>query len=104
MSLKGISFYALIISILSILITNEKIYYLYLLVFFIMFLIIKKYNFKVALILLIIPMFFSCYKLNSVRLVINRVRWDLIASNKTITPKDVEEILKTRDNKNVNSQ
>lgn len=66
MSLKGISFYALIISILSILITNEKIYYLYLLVFFIMFLIIKKYNFKVALILLIIPMFFSCYKLNSV--------------------------------------
>ena len=63
MFIKGISFYAFLIAIFSIIIVNTKAYFLILFVILLILFILKKFNYKVALFLLFISLFFSFYKI-----------------------------------------
>lgn len=64
MFIKGISFYTFLIAIWSIIIANTKTYFLIVFVALLIVFVLKKYNYKVALVLSLVSIFFSFYKIN----------------------------------------
>lgn len=66
MSIKGISFYIFLSTILTILFVNEKNYLLLVALAIVIFIFIKKYGFKLSLFLLFIFAFFNFYKPNEI--------------------------------------
>lgn len=64
MSIKGLSFYAFILAIISIIIANSKCYYLIILTIIILIYLLKKYDSKSFVCFLLISLFFMFYKTN----------------------------------------